>query len=209
MIKKLYLLINIWISICLFFSIDASAQTNEENLQSKLISIRTLQASFKQEIRAQKRRVSTSSGMMALSRPGLFRWQTNRPSEQLLVADGRHIWIYDKDLEQVSVKKQTASLGGAAALFLSEDPAAVTRDFEVSKIVESSKTTFILKARSAKANFEKVKLVFNQDILNTITLFDQLGQRTIIILSGVQTNKKLAARLFQFNAPKGVDVVQQ
>lgn len=209
MIKKLYSFASMCMSLFLFFNTEVYAETNESDLQTKLTSIRTLHAHFKQDIQAKKRRVGTSSGTMALSRPGLFRWQTNQPSAQLVVADGRHIWIYDKELEQVSVKKQTSSLGGTAALFLSEDPAAVTRDFEVSKIADEPETIFSLKARSVKANFEKVQLVFNKQALHTITLYDQLGQRTTITLSQVQTNQKLASKLFHFTVPKGVDVVQQ
>lgn len=193
-------------------SVSVYALTTDHDaadLQDKLSSIRTFSASFDQKIRAKKRHISTSSGQMALSRPGLFRWQTNQPMAQLVVADGRHVWIYDKELEQVSVKKQTKSIGGVAALFLSEEPALLTRDFKVTKALQSSRSVFTLLARSSKSSFEKIELIFDAQTLTQMTLFDQLGQQTEIHLSHVKQNPKLAAKLFHFTVPKGVDVVQQ
>ncbi len=186
-----------------------AAQDDSAVLQAKLGVIHTLSASFTQEVRAQRRHIGTTSGRMALSRPGLFRWQTNQPTSQLVVADGKHIWIYDKELEQVSVKKQTKAIGGVAALFLSEDPAMLKQDFQVTKTATASREVFTLLARSAKANFEKIQLVFKAQQLSQMILFDQLGQRTQITLSDVKTNPKLATQLFHFTVPRGVDVVQQ
>lgn len=190
------------------FAVAANVDDGD-SLQAKLNVIHTLSASFIQEISAQKRHVSTTSGRMALSRPGLFRWQTNQPTPQLVVADGKHIWIYDKELEQVSVKKQTKAMGGVAALFLSEDPAALKHDFKVIKTDNASREVFTLFARSTKASFEKIQLVFKAQQLNQMILYDQLGQRTQINLSEVKTNTKLADQLFHFSVPRGVDVVQQ
>lgn len=205
MIKKICYLLGMLI----ITSIQASAESPSVDLQAKLSSIHTLSANFTQEVRVKNRRLATSSGRMVLSRPGLFRWQTNQPSEQLVIADGQHIWVYDKELEQVSVKKQSQSLGGAAALFLNQDPSAVSRDFDVTKQDKISPEIFLLRARSAKATFEKVQLAFDQQRLSEIILYDQLGQRTTIKLSAVKTNQKLDAKLFHFKPPKGVDVVQQ
>ena len=92
----------------LFLSISTSAfcQAPGDLLQTKLNDIRTMTATFKQTVKAKHRVVSRSSGTMALQRPGRFRWQTVQPMTQLMVADGQQIWVYDKDLEQVTVKKQ-------------------------------------------------------------------------------------------------------
>ncbi len=102
-----------------------------DRLQSKLNSIHTMSASFDQVVRAHTREVSHSSGTMALSRPGHFRWESKKPMAQWVIADGQHVWIYDIDLEQVTVKKQDKGLGGTAALFLSGYDNTIARDFEV------------------------------------------------------------------------------
>ena len=180
-----------------------------EALQAKLNAIRTMSASFSQVVNAKKREVSRSTGTMALSRPGRFRWQTKSPMEQVVIADGQHLWIYDVDLEQVSVKKQEKGMGGTAALFLSGYGDTVTRDFDVTTYKKGDKEYFDLQSKSNKANFQRMKLVFVEKELCGLELFDQLGQHTDVTLSGIKNNPKLPPTLFKFKTPKGVDVVEQ
>ncbi|MBI2786721.1 MAG: outer membrane lipoprotein chaperone LolA [Legionella longbeachae] len=197
--------------IALLFSISTVVfgQTPGELLQSKLNSMRSMTASFKQAVKAKQHVVSRSSGTMALQRPGRFRWQTTEPMAQLMIADGQNIWVYDKDLEQVTVKKQQKGLGGTAALFLSGYDNTVTRDFNVTQSTVGNELVFDLKSKSPKANFQRIKLMFRQDNLTGLVLYDQLGQVTTVKLSQIKLNPKLTAGLFQFKKPKGVDVVQQ
>src|SRR5262249_3239949 len=129
--------------------------------------------------------------------------------EQLVVADGKKIWVYDVELEQVTVKKQDKSLEGTAALFLSGYDNTVTRDFNVSETASGAMQAFDLHAKSSKTNFQHLKLIFTHDVLSTIEMFDQLGQHTIVNLTKVKFNPKVVAGLFQFKPPQGVDVVQQ
>ncbi|MDP3561671.1 MAG: outer membrane lipoprotein chaperone LolA [Legionellaceae bacterium] len=199
--------IMIFILFCWLSQVFADA--NADELQTKLNAIHTMSASFEQVVYAKKRILSQSSGTMALSRPGLFRWQTKRPMAQLVVADGQRVWVYDKELEQVSVKKQNKNIGGAAALFLSETHDSVTQDFNVIKTQKNKKDYFDLRAKSTKANFERVILVFVGDILQGLELYDQLGQHTDVHLNAIKINPHLEPGLFKFKAPNGVDVVQQ
>lgn len=185
-----------------------SASTGDE-LQAKLNAIRSMSANFNQVVKAGKREVSNSSGTMALSRPGKFRWATKSPMEQLVVADSQRMWVYDVDLEQVSVKKQQKGLGGTPGLFLSGYDNTVTRDFDVSPLTTGQNASYSLRAKSPKENFQKLQLSFNGDQLSSIEFFDQLGQHTIVKLSNVKNNLNLAEKLFQFKPPKGVDVVPQ
>src|SRR4051812_43952647 len=82
------------------------SQTASEEVQSKLNAIHTMTANFKQVVKAGSREVSNSYGNMALSRPGRFLWKTKGPLEQLVIADSKKLWVYDLELEQVTVKKQ-------------------------------------------------------------------------------------------------------
>ena len=197
------------LAVLLCFSTSVFSQAPEELLQLKLNTMRAMTANFKQVVKAKERVVSRSSGTMAMERPGRFRWQTKEPMEQLMVADGTRIWVYDADLEQVTVKKQEKGLGGTAALFLSGYDDTVTRDFTVTQSGSGDNLTFDLKSKSAKANFQRIKLMFHQNLLTGLDLYDQLGQITSVQLSQAKLNPKLAAALFQFKPPKGVDVVQQ
>ncbi|ARB93842.1 outer membrane lipoprotein chaperone LolA [Legionella longbeachae] len=199
----------IFIALLLSISTTVFCQTPGELLQAKLNGIRAMTANFKQSVKAKHRVVSRSSGTMALQRPGRFRWQTAQPMAQLMVADGQRIWVYDKDLEQVTVKKQSKGLGGTAALFLSGYDDTVTRDFNVSQTGVGDELVFDLKSKSSKASFQRIKLNFRQDLLTGLELYDQLGQVTTVQLSQIKLNPKLASNMFQFKTPKGVDVVQQ
>lgn len=187
----------------------ALSQTSGELLQNKLNAISTMTANFNQIVKAKKKEVSRSSGTMALQRPGRFRWNTAEPMQQLIVADGQKMWIYDLELEQVTVKKQEKGLGGTAALFLSGYDNQVTKDFDVTEKEDGKLLVFDLKAKAAKENFQRIKLLFNKEQLVGLELYDQLGQITHVTMSQIKMNKPLAAKLFQFKPPKGVDVVRQ
>lgn len=178
-------------------------------LQAKLNAIRTMSATFNQVVKAKQRLVSRSSGSMALARPGRFRWQTKNPMAQLIVADGKKLWVYDVDLEQVTVKKQEKGLGGTAALFLSGYDDTVTRDFDVTVKSKGDQQSFDLRAKSPKENFQRVKLLFSGNELNGMELDDQLGQHTVVQLTAIKTNPALTNSLFQFKPPKGTDTVEQ
>lgn len=199
--------ITLW--LILLFAQATDADEVSESLQAKLNAIHSMTASFTQVVKARQHQMSKSSGTMALSRPGRFRWQTLRPMAQWVIADGQHLWVYDVDLEQVTVKKQDKGLGGTAALFLTNDSDTVTRDFDVTSHKEGQQDVFDLHPKSHKANFQRVILLFHQDVLTGMELFDQLGQRTIIHLSHIKKNPPLNATLFQFKTPKGVDKVEQ
>lgn len=195
--------------LMLFWAQYASCDVVSDALQAKLNSIHTMSASFSQVVHVKKREISRSSGSMALSRPGHFRWQTKSPMEQLVLADGQRLWIYDVELEQVTVKKQEKGLGGTAALFLSGYGDTVTRDFNVTTYNKSNKAYFDLYSKSNKANFQHIKLLFVGDELSGLELYDQLGQHTVVVLSHRRNNPTLASALFKFKTPKGVDVVEQ
>lgn len=188
---------------------SAFCASASEILQDKLNAIQTMSATFKQVIKAKKKEISRSSGSMALSRPGRFRWHTTFPMPQLVIADGKRMWVYDVDLEQVTVKKQEKGIGGTAALFLSGYDNTVARDFDVTQEVKGKKEIYDLRSKSPKANFQRVKLVFEGKMLKGLELFDQLGQHTDVILSNIKLNPQLPAKLFKFSTPKGVDVVEQ
>ena len=195
--------------VLFFWGSQVYCDTVSDALQAKLNAIRTMSATFNQVVKAKEREISHSSGTMALSRPGHFRWQTQIPMAQVVIADGRHLWVYDVDLEQVTVKKQGKGLGGTAALFLSGYNDSVTKDFDVTVKTQGNHDDFDLHAKSGKVNFQRVKLAFVGGALTGLELFDQLGQHTDVHLSHIKTNPTLSPTLFQFKIPKNVDVVEQ
>ena len=191
------------------FSESVFADAIAERLQQKLNKIKTMQASFKQVITAKNADDASSYGKMALVKPKHFRWQTIKPMPQLFIADGKKVWMYDEELEQVSVRPQAQNLRGAAAIFLGDGSQSIGNDFAVKMQKQSEHDHFYLKAKGERSSFSRVELIFSGDNLQTIDLFDELGQHTHVTFSQVQLNLDLPSNLFKFTVPKGTDVVQQ
>jgi len=187
----------------------AVADTATQLVQSKLNALQSMSANFSQVVKAKNREISHSTGTMALWRPGRFRWQTKKPMAQVVVADGKRLWIFDEELEQVSVKKQEKTIGGMVGLFLSGYDDTVARDFDVVMKSKGPIALFDLQAKSTKSNFQRVTLEFEGAALRGLVLYDQLGQCTTVAFTQIHINPKLPDSMFRFKAPKGVDVVEQ
>jgi outer membrane lipoprotein carrier protein len=196
---------------CLIWGVVMSvwSDTPSETLWNKLRAIESMQADFKQKIITKTRVLSESSGNMALVRPKHFRWHTKAPMAQLLVADGQQFWLYDVDLEQVTVRPQAGLEGAAAGLFLGNNKAGFEHDFKVTEAKQEKQVIFKLQATSKQANIRQMVLRFEGALLVGMDLFDQLGQQTAIVFKQVKNNETLPAKLFHFTPPKGVDLVKQ
>lgn len=180
-------------------------QTANANLTKLLENLKTFQANFDQVI--QNKRGTTmqeSTGKMALQRPGRFRWETLTPNQQLIVADGKIIWVYDKDLQEVTKKKQTES-ASSPGLLLSASVDNLAKRYNVSAL---SKNDFKL-APFKHDLFKSVELLFDDNgKLTQMVMHDNIGQTTQIQFTHVSTNKSLSSSLFTFVPPKNIDVMQ-
>jgi chaperone LolA len=143
-----------------------------------------------------------------MQRPGKFRWDYLSPYEQVIVADGKKLWVYDKDLEQVTVNQLDAAIGNTPALLLSGD-----ESLELSfRIVELDKKTAGLDwvelfPKEAQSSFTSMRLAFSAHHLEYMELIDSFGQTTQIKFSNTKNNPDINANLFNFTPPKGVDVI--
>jgi outer membrane lipoprotein carrier protein len=150
-----------------------------------------------------------SSGRVSLSAPRQFRWEYQRPNPQLIVADGDHVWIYDPDLEQVTVKNQNAE-EQQSALTVLIDPGELDRRYLLGDAGNDGGLKWISlkpKKPSEDSQFKQAKLGFNAVGLDHMTIEDTLGQRTEIVFTDWQRNPTFSKGLFSFTPPKGVDVV--
>lgn len=194
--------------LCLFAA-TAMAINPAEELQAKLNAIQTMKANFSQVVEAEQREISRSMGKMALMRPGKFLWQTRKPMAQIVLADGQKLWVYDVELEQVTVKKQEKGLGDTAALFLSGYNDHLAQDFKVKHRLKAGRDYFDLEPINKQGHFARVILVFAAAELQGITFFDQLGQKTDVRLWRIKNNGFISPDVFKFKPPRGVDVVEQ
>jgi len=153
------------------------------------------------------RKLQETSGSMQFQRPGRIRWAYSKPYEQTIVGDGNKLWIYDKDLNQVTVKPMGQALGGSPAALLagSND---IEKDFRLSAAgVQDGLEWVEATPRNAESAFQKVRLGFGKSGLESMELTDSFGQTTIVRFSDIVRNPAHAPGLFNFTPPKGADVI--
>jgi outer membrane lipoprotein carrier protein len=197
-----------WIVYLCCLPLLALADDAREQLAESLRAIETMSANFSQEVRSDGQVVQRSRGEMAILRPGKFRWDTRKPNRQLLVTDGRQLWIYDEDLEQVQVKPMRGQLGQTPALFLSGYDQSALNDYQVQITKRQGQTVhYQLIPKDNDATFAQITMIFRGDKLTSMQLGDRLGQITDLTFSKIKLNQALPPRLFQFKAPAGVDVI--
>lgn len=177
------------------------------NLNNLLKNTKSMTANFSQTTKAGGKSQSFS-GSMAVERGNKFRWDTKSPSEQLIVANGSSMWVYDKDLQQATKQSVNNQVGDAPALLLSGDPNQITRNFTVSQ-PSKGKNYYVLKPKSSSANFRDLSISFNGGKPVMMVLNDSIGQVTSIRFSNININKNIPASQFSFTPPKGVDVINQ
>ncbi|MDM8568503.1 outer membrane lipoprotein chaperone LolA, partial [Thiotrichales bacterium HSG1] len=150
-----------------------------------------------------------SQGKMYIQRPNRFRWEYQKPYEQLIVADGEKIWIYDNDLEQITVKKLSNTLGQTPA-FLFSDNNNIKEDFFINQLsTKNGSKKFELISKDEQAQFDSMRIDIKEKYLLGIELVDNLGQTTYISFKHTQNNQKLDKNLFIFTPPSGVDVISE
>lgn len=150
----------------------------------------------------------TSSGRVALSAPRLFRWEYAKPYEQLVIADGSKVWVYDPDLAQATVRAQGAEEQNSPLATLI-DPARLDRDFNVAETGSRDGLDWLelTPKQEDDATFQRARLGFDANGLAKMQVVDMLGQRTEISFSGWKKNPAFAKGTFSFTPAEGVDVV--
>ncbi|HIJ22405.1 MAG: outer membrane lipoprotein chaperone LolA [Gammaproteobacteria bacterium] len=181
-------------------------------IEDFLTELRSLQGDFQQQVRdGSGQLIEQSAGQLLLQRPGQFRWETTTPFAQQVVADGNKIWIYDPDLEQVTVRRQQGALTNTPATLLTH-AGALTEQFSLKHIERTEHLSenlqwVALQPLQQEGGFEQLLVAMDGEQLRVIEVEDSFGQRTRIEFSNLMLNISLPAELFRFVPPAGVDVV--
>lgn len=187
-----------------------------ESLEAFIKNAKTGRADFTQVITAparegQQARTKTSSGTFEFQRPSHFRFEYRKPFEQTIVADGQNLWLHDKDLNQVSRRKQSAVLGTtpAALIAASPDLATLKRDFDLQPLPDKDGLQWVQATpRQKEGQLTNMKVGFRGDQLAALDILDSFGQRSLLTFANMQVNTSVSADAFRFTPPKGTDVVQ-
>lgn len=179
-----------------------------DRLKAFIAGARTAEAEFTQTVSDKSGRVTQkASGTMAFQRPGKFRWDYRAPYEQVIVGDGSKLWLYDVDLEQVTVRKLGDVISGTPAALLAGDD-AIEKYFNLKDAGSSGGLEWLEATPKTKdTTFDRIRMGFRGDVLAEMELYDHFGQRTSLKLSDLQRNPRLPASRFKFVPPKGVDLI--
>ncbi len=179
-----------------------------DRLKAFIGGARTAEADFTQSVQDRSGRITQkANGKMAFSRPGKFRWDYTAPYEQVIVGDGTRLWLYDADLEQVTVKPLAEVVAGTPAALLAGDD-AIEKYFVLKDVGHSEGLEWLEAVPKGKdTTFERIRMGFRGDLLAQMQLFDHFGQRTTLVLSRLVRNPAIAASRFSFTPPKGVDII--
>lgn len=179
-----------------------------EKLNHFVKQVDTFQAHFEQTVLdPDGNLVEQAQGEFQLARPGKFRWDYNDPYPQHIVADGKNVWFYDVDLEQVTVKSQNEALEDTPATLLSGQ--ALPEDsYNIRNLKSDDGLSWVeLTPKQSSSNFQSVMLAFNQDELQQMIMRDSFDQRTRLMFTQVKINPVFEKDTFEFSAPEGIDIV--
>ncbi len=199
-------------AVSIIFSIgicnaQAGGKTKDiQQLRDLLQPITSLSAQFEQQIiDANGLSIQNSSGIFQVAQPNNLRWIVAEPLPQQVISDGVTLWLYDPDLEQVVVQAFDANIESTPAVLFSGD---LDRLDTAYSIVQTSDMVFELTPEQGGSLFSSMQIVFANGAPESIALTDGLDQVTVIRFTALELNPELAADLFVFEIPAGVDVIR-
>lgn len=194
--------------LVLLCSTNVFAQTSEQELYKILSSVKSLQASFFQQVLDDQGEIlQESTGTLALQKPGKFRWHYGPPYSQDIVADGKNLWMFDIELAQATVQPLELALGSAPIILLT-DIRPLGEDFEIRPMDDGIGLRWLaLVPKILDTEFYRIELGMDDQVIREMRLFDHFDQQTIIRFSQVEINKTFEENHFKFYIPDGADVI--
>ncbi|MES2606819.1 MAG: outer membrane lipoprotein chaperone LolA [Pseudomonadota bacterium] len=191
-----------------------TAASAEEYALNQLVELlqqtTTLDAAVEQlEMDQDGRELKETRAKLVMQKPASFRWEITEPYSELTVADGKTIWHYEPDLEQVTIQVFDTELDRTPVMLLNGTTESIGNSYAVSATTMDDGThqRFILVPKQPDSLFERMSLTFNGPVLEEMQFEDSLGQQTSLSFKDVQRNQSLDAALFQYTPPTGVDVI--
>lgn len=200
------------ICLCLLFGAHqiAVAEENTDPLAFFLNQLESYQADFRQTLANEQGEVlETSTGKVYMQNPGRYRWEYEQPYVQLLITDSATLWIYDQDLEQVTVKNVAGAIDNTPAAIISGQQNLTEHFVMINMGVIEGFDWVELTPRDIENQYRSIRLGFDKNNLIMMILNDNLGQITRIDFLNPVRNKRFGGPLFTFEIPEGVDVIDE
>jgi len=192
----------------LAFVMFAAHADSLERFKTFLRDTQSARAEFEQKVYGRGGKLTQeSSGSFVFQRPGRFRWTYAKPVDQLIVGDGERVWIYDRDLNQVTVRRLSRALGSTPAALLA-GASDVEKAFELRDAGSRDGLEWMeAKPKEREAGFELVRMGFGPQGLQAMELIDHFGHTTRLRFSNLRPNPKIDPAEFRFEPPPGADVL--
>ncbi len=188
-------------------SVLAQADRAADQLAARLAEYRSFSAQFEQQVMdEQGMTLSAVTGQLAMAQGDRFRWETDTPFRQIIVADGEVLWVYDPDLEQVQVRSLASALNASVASILSADAQQLEARFVVDETQISDARIFSLTSRATDDVTQQINLIFRGARLTGIEVLDALGQLTQLSFVRMELGS-VDPKQFQFDPPAEADVI--
>jgi len=190
------------------FAADATVE-----LIGFLEKIKSFQAHFSQSIHdANGESVIDTKGVMKVERPGKFYWKSEAPDSIIIVADGTHLWTYDVELSQVTKQQEKPALNNSPATLLAGSLDIIKKNYTITYAkpgqCRKAQQCYFLRHKQKDGGISDILIGVNKGQLTEIRIHDSLGQDICTVFTQVQTNKPINNKVFTFNPPKGVDIIQ-
>ncbi len=195
-------------SVLILISLSCIGSEVVGQLNTYFIEVDSFQGNFLQTVWDENNQlVQESRGTIALDRPGRFRWQYLQPHRQLILADGKYLWVYDEELQQAVAKPITEALGSVPIMLLT-NPRSLYEDFKILATMNREGLSWVeLAPLIQDAEFRSIQIGMNEHGIQKMELYDHFSQRTAIEFSRLELNVSFPKGYFMFEAPLGVDVV--
>ena len=195
--------------IVLGLAAGVASAGGKDRLQAFLSGVESLQARFDQSVfdtsQGQTRRLE---GIFYLQRPGKFRWDYTEPKGQIVLADGKTVWLVEEDLKQAYQKPQSDALRGTPALLLTEQ-LKLEDHFDIADLGPSQDLEWVeLVPRDPESQFTRILLAFKDNELRRMELADKFAQVTRFGFSDIKRNPRLDSKLFVYTPPRGTQLFE-
>ena len=194
--------------IALFFYCNAYGEEQYDPLANFLDGLQSFQSRFSQSLVDENgTELEKATGTLYLQQPGKFHWSYEVPYEQKIISDNESIWLYDVDLEQITIRAMTDSIKQTPAAVILGNENVNEHFVQIDMGVIEGYNWIELTPRDLESEYNNVRIGFNGDKLGMMILFDNLGQITRIDFSEAERNTKIDSELFNLKIPEGVDVI--
>ena len=201
------------VAFFLFSSVNVSAvaQTTDAGLVEfirTLEAMNSMEAEFVQRTRDKNNRVLQElKGSLIVAKPGKLRWVTLPPYAQEVVSDGNTVFVFDEDLDQVTIRNMEQRIQETPALLLSGNGAEIKANFSITLTITDNIKRFQLTPKDASQLFERIDFQYAGEVLESMSIYDATGQVTEIVFDQLKLNKTFSAFTFVFEIPEGADII--